>query len=495
MGLYFQLRAGGFAMNERRIVIIGAGITGLSAAFFLKKSLADSVKILLLESSDRIGGVIGSIQKDDALMEIGPEAFLSIKPQVMELAKELGIIDRLKRTNPESRGSLIVHSRKMFEIPEGFVLFAPTQIGPCLRTNLFSFFGKLRMGFDLIIPRRKKMHDESVADFVRRRLGKEALDRLAQPLITAIYGGDIERLSSASVVPQMVQLEQLHRSIILGLLGTREQRGIKTVADKDRSLFMSFDKGMSVLIEALSKHLPDDCLYLNKSISSVVPKGKRQWLVQCSNGESILADAVIICTPGPVASKILAVADSKIAEELDSIKAPLAMTVNLLYHKSSIKDELDAFGFIVPEQDKSAIRACTFSSTKFAGRASNNTKLLRVFLSEECRTALWDKPDYEIAKFVTSSLRRYIQITGLPIDFHVARHLNGIPEYNVGHKDRVEQIFLQLNSLPGLYLAGNSYSGIGISECIASAREAVRKVNEYLSDDTCLKRLSQPAEA
>lgn len=483
-------------MEEHKVVVIGAGITGLSAAYFLQKALPFETKVTILESSDRVGGVINSVRKEKVLMEAGPEAFVSFKPEVLALAQELGISDRIKCTNPKSRGSLIAHSGKMDEIPEGFVLFAPTRIGPWLRSNLLSSFGKLRMALDLILPRGRTETDESVANFVKRRLGREALEKLAQPLISAIYGGDTERLSSASVVPQMVELERTHRSVILGLLAKRqEQKKAKnTCAKVHHSLFMSFDNGMGVLVEALLKQLESGTLFLNRSVTRLVQK-EQQWRIQCSNGDLILADAVIICTPSSIAAKILADADSDIAEELALIKAPLAMTVNLLFEQAAVEDQLDAFGFIVPESENSAIRACTFVSTKFPGRSTENTKLLRVFLNEQYRTRLWDKPDYEIAKVVTSSLRRYLQIKSLPIDFHVARHLNGIPEYNIGHSERVERVSARLRNLPGMYLAGNSYTGIGISECISSAKESARRVSDYFANIRSLEDMACPAEA
>lgn len=463
----------------QQVVIIGAGITGLSAAHYLRQQLSHKeLDLRVLEAGATAGGVIQTRRRDSCLMELGPEAFLTSKPAALELVEELGLSDRLLQTSQTNRRTMVARDGALHKLPDGFVMFAPTGWRPWALTTLLSPLGKARMALDLVIPPRQGDGDESLSEFVRRRLGRQALERLAQPLIGAVYGGNPELLSARCTIPQMVHYEAEHGSVIRGL--ARQRRNQAVCGGPRYGLFASFDEGMQVLTDELSSRLTPDSLFLKTSVEYIVAGRHSRWQVVCVGGRSFTADAVIVCTGTAKASALLFPVNVDLSQTLKGIRALPAVLINLLFQSEQILSPLEAFGFVVPSSERCLISSCTFSNVKFAGRAGDRQALLRVFLNTQQFEHFASWSDEQVVAAVMADLSRYLNLAGKPLESCVVRHENVLPQYEVGHQERVKNTMKSLADYPGIFLAGNSYQGMGIPDCIASGKQAAESASEYL---------------
>ena len=453
----------------KRIVIIGGGITGLAAAHRLVKR--GQTEVVLLEAADRVGGVIHTQSRDGFLLERGPDSFISEKPEAIELAREIGLESHLIETNQQHRRSFIVRNGKLRPVPEGFHLLAPAQLWPFITSDIFSWPGKLRMAIDLILPRRNTNGaiDESLASFVRRRLGREALERMAQPMVGGIYTADPERLSLRATMPRFLDIEKEHRSLILGMM----RRATLGTSGARYSLFLSFDRGMQLLVDQLAARLPSGTVKLNTSVESVqYDPTLKSWAIKTSQGEEISAGGVCITLPAYPAAQLLRSTNSALADELEAIPYASTATVNLGYKRADIPHPLNGFGFVVPFIENRSIIACTFSSVKFAGRAPEGHALLRAFAGGAMQPEMFELDEEEMIRRVRTDLQDLLGITQLPLFAEVARWKHSMPQYELGHLEKVKRINEHVSNLAGLQLAGNAYSGPGIPDCIRSATSA-----------------------
>ena len=480
----------------KRIAIIGGGISGLAAAhrlIELSKINQQPIHLTLLEASGQLGGTIQTDERDGFLIERGPDSFISEKPEALALINRLGIESRLIQTNEQYRRSFIVNKGHLIPVPEGFQLLAPSRFWPFITTNIFSLSGKLRMAADLILPRKNAngRDDESLASFVRRRLGREALERMAQPMVGGIYTADPEVLSLRATLPRFLEMERVHRSLILGMWrqsrSTRNQTG---VSGARYSLFLSFDKGTQVLVDELQRRIADfrsplsDRLRTEVRINTKVRRLEQPssesspWTIVTVNGETIEADAVCLALPSYVASSLLQNTAPKLSSQLSQINFASTATINLAFRRLDINHKLDGFGFVVPLIEKRSLIACTFSSVKFPGRAPQDHVLLRAFVGGALQSEMLELDDNEIVNRVESDLRRLLGVTGKPLFVEVSRWTNAMPQYEVGHLERVSNIDLLVSQLPGLALAGNSYRGAGIPDCVKSGERAAKCLME-----------------
>ena len=457
-------------MPAKRVVIIGGGISGLAAAHRLLELGLDQHQITLLEASSRLGGIIQTEQRAGFVLERGPDSFISEKPEAVSLAKRLGIESRLIQTNEEFRRSFIVRNGRLRPVPDGFQLLAPSRIWPFISTDIFSVPGKLRMAVDLLLPRQNGKEDESLASFVRRRLGREALERMAQPMVGGIYTADPETLSLRATLPRFLDMEQRHRSLILAMM--RQGRAQKTGTSGARySLFLSFDGGMEVLVSALTRAIAG--INLNTRVETI--SGDRdRWLINTNSGSSIEADAVCLALPAYVAAKLLENVNPRLASQLNRITYASTATINFAYPRAAIQHPLNGFGFVVPFIEKRSLIACTFSSVKFSGRAPEDHVLLRAFAGGALQPEIFALDDLETR--VEADLRELLGINQKPIFTETARWERSMPQYEVGHLDRVQAIEDAIRELPGLALAGNSYRGAGIPDCIRSGEAAAENL-------------------
>ena len=467
------------------IIVIGGGISGLAAAHRLtelSRTGSTAYRVTLLEASDRLGGVIATEHADNLLLELGPDSYITDKPAALRLCERLGLADRLIAPQQGGLKLYTVHRGALEPLPEGFLLMAPTRVGSVLQSPVFSWSGKLRMALEPLIPRRSHDGDESLASFVRRRLGREVLERVAQPLIGGIYASDPEALSLAATMPRFPDMERNHGSVILGSRQAQKRRAQAAGETGARwSLFVSIDGGMEVLVRRIEEALGPGVARLGETVRELSwnPDAHR-WRV--GTGHAVLeADAVICTLPAFAAARALTTLDSELAGELGAIPFSSTATINLAYRRSDIAHPLDGYGFVVPHVERRKIMACTFSSVKYAGRAPEDTALLRCFAGGALQPDLLDQPDQLLEAQVREDLKALLGIAGTPILCRTTRYPDCMPQYNVGHLDRVERIETRLQQFPTLALAGKSYRGVGIADCIASGEAAAEGMVEHLS--------------
>jgi len=455
-----------------RIVIIGGGISGLAAAHRVLE-LNQAAQVTILEASDRPGGTLQTEHRDGFLIERGPDSFISEKPHAIALAKRLGIESQLIQTNEEYRRSFIVRDGRLRAVPEGFQLMAPSRMWPFLTSDIFSLAGKARMAADILLPRRSTngSADESLASFVRRRLGEEALTRMAQPMVGGIYTADPETLSLRATLPRFLDMEQKHRSLILAMarLGREQKKG---TSGARYSLFVSFERGMQVLVDALTR--------INADLR-VKTRGRRLtfdrgWTITTDKDEQIKADAVCLAVPAYIAASLINEINEELAQKLRQIKYASTATINFGYKRAAIKHPLNGFGFVVPFVEKRSLIACTFSSVKFSGRAPDGQVLLRAFAGGALQREVFALDESEMSKRVEVDLRELLGIREDPRFIEMAKWERSMPQYEVGHLERVGEIEALVNRTPGLALAGNAYRGAGIPDCVRSGEAAAESL-------------------
>lgn len=470
-------------MNFRAIVV-GGGISGLAAAHRLTelgRERPDSIDITLLEARQRLGGTIGSERKDGFLIESGPDSFISEKPWGLQLCERLGITASLRSVCPAQQNLYVVHEGSLVPLPQGFVLMAPTQLWSLLRTPLFSWPGKLRMAMDLVLPRGGSDGDESLASFVRRRLGREVLERVAQPLIGGVYAGNPEELSLASTMPRFLEMERTRRSVIWASIMEQQRRvRLKGSTSGARwSLFVTLADGMQQIVDSLAARLPAGSVRLGtKAVGLSHDEVQGIWRLTTDRGEELEADGVILALPAYCAAQTLTAVSPELAPELalelQAIPYTSTATVNLAYRRSDIPRVLDAFGFVVPAREQREIIACTFSSVKYPGRAPEGCQLLRAFVGGALQPSLFERDDEAMELSVRKELSSLLGIKAEPLLCQIHRHPRSMPHYQVGHLDRIRRIKAQLAPLRGIALAGNAYGGVGIADCVRSGEEAAQ---------------------
>ena len=496
--------------NRKRTVVIGGGITGLTACYRLMQQAQAGglpLDVELLEASDRLGGVIatrheacpGPRSGDGLLLEEGPDCFLTTKPWGVELCDELGLNAELIGTTTEHRQSFIARRGKLVPVPQGFYLMAPGSLWPFVTTRAFSWSGKLRMALDLVLPRRTSEDDESLADFVTRRLGREALDRMAQPMVGGIYTADPRHLSMQATMPQFLDMERRHRSLILALRHRQRQASAQQpgVSGARYGLFASFRRGMQTLVDALADRLPAGTVRLQTPVRSVRrnPDSQR-WIVSLQDGPDLEADALCLALTAPQAARLLTGLDPELAAGLRDIPYASSAVVTLACNRADIAHPLNGMGFVVPAVERRNLIACSFSSIKFAGRAPDGKVLLRAFVGGALQQeqALW--PDARLRDAVLQDLRLLLGLTGTPTLRHVSRHPSAMPQYHVGHLAHVQHLEAAARRWPGLALAGNAYHGIGVPDCIRSGDEAAHGILSNLfyeaAGDNYLERRAVP---
>ena len=492
----------GQAATRKRAVVIGGGITGLTACYRLTQQAQAGglpLDVVLLEAGDRLGGVIATRCRDGLLLEEGPDCFLTTKPEGVELCDELGLSAELIGTTTERRQSFIVRRGKLVPVPQGFYLMAPGSLWPFVATPAFSWPGKLRMALDLVLPRGASDADESLADFVTRRLGREALERMAQPMLGGIYTADPRHLSMQATMPQFLDMERRHRSLILALRRRQRQAGTQQpgaypgprsgVSGARYGLFASFRHGMQTLVDALADRLPAGTVRLQTPVRSVRrdPDSQR-WIVSPQASPDLEADAVCLALTAPQAARLLTGLDPELAAGLCDIPYASSATVTLACDRADVAHPLNGMGFVVPAVEQRSLIACTFSSVKFAGRAPADKVLLRAFVGGALQQeqALW--PDAKLQDAVLRDLRQLLGLTGTPALCHVSRHSSAMPQYHVGHLARIDRLEAAARRWPGLALAGNAYRGVGVPDCIRSGDEAARGLlQELFTSGTALE--------
>lgn len=467
--------------DKKRAIVIGGGITGLAACYRLQQEAAlrnIPLDLTLLEATGRVGGVIQTEHRDGFLIEHGPDAFISTKPAAKTLCEELGIADQFIGTNPKVRRSFVVRKGTLHPVPEGFYMMAPGSLKPFLKTPLFSWRGKLRMAFDLFIPRRERDIDEAVAHFVRRRLGTEAFTRMAQPMIGGIYTSDAENLSLKATFPRFLEMEKTHGSIIKALRAQKKQAAetSRDTSGPRYSLFLSFKSGMQTLIDTLVDILSDR-IRLNTRVEHIHQGvDGTGWRVALSTGETLNSELLCIALPAVQTSALVQQISNPLATKLNEIPYASSATVNLAFRRTDIIHLLDGMGFVVPATESLSLIGCSFSSVKFENRAPEGHILLRAFVGEPTSK----NAEADLIQLCQADLIPLLGIENAPLFATVSKHTQAMAQYQVGHQDVVDDIERLTRELKGLALAGNGYHGIGIPDCIRSGETAAISLLETL---------------
>ncbi len=474
----------------KKIVIIGGGISGLAAAVRAKaKSLENKqdVEIQLLEKSDYVGGKIVTEHVEDFLIEGGPDCFLPEKYWTVDLARFLKLENEMIPTNDKFKGTFIYSRKKLHPLPEGVMLMVPTMIMPLAKASLISWPGKIRMGMELFIPKRKDPADENLASFVTRRLGKECLDKIAEPLVAGIHTSNPDNMSVLATFPRFVELEQNYGSMIRGMVAAIKNRPLpslspsKKAAKTKMTYFMSFRNGMAELPDACEQFIGNSIIRKKASVVSIDKSGKG-YTVHLSNGDSIYADSVISAAPSFDTAPLLKDIDKELTIQLKKIEWSSSATISLAFSRKDIKAPLKGFGFIVPKLEKRRVNAATYSSIKFSNRAPDDMLLLRVFLGGGNREDLVSSLDDDgMRKMALEEIDTIAKIKAEPKLTRIFRWFDGMPKYTVGHLDRMAEIDNSTRKHAGLFLTGSSYRGIGIGDCINRAQIAADNALLYLN--------------
>lgn len=462
-----------------RTAIIGGGIAGMAAAYELERARAagTSAEYTLFEAGNRLGGVLASEIVNGAVLERGPDSFLTEKQAGAELCRELGLAGDLIPSNDAARKTYVAAKNRLIPLPDGLMFLVPTKLVPTATTRLFSFGTKMRMAKELLHPPRPSWRDESVAALVERHFGAEVVDRLADPLLSGIYGGDATQLSVRSVLPRMVELERTYGSLTRGMIAAHKQMKARSAGRERPPAFTSLRGGMQQLVDALEARLEPAWVRLSSAVSAVERVGGG-WRV-AGGGKDEFYDAVIVAAPAWAAGELLRQVDSALSEELCGIPYSSSITVNLMYDEAKLGRLPDGFGFLVPASEKRAILACTFIHRKFLGRTPKGKIVLRSFLGGVRNEALMSETDDALVAMVRRELS---EILGEPVigrnvepeHAQVSRWRRAMAQYAVGHQARMHRVTARVETLPGLRLVGNAYDGIGIPDCIRLGRDAAR---------------------
>jgi len=459
-----------------RLVVVGGGVTGLAAAHHaleLARERRIALELTLVEARERLGGTIATERAGGFLIEAGPDSFLSEKPWALALCRRLGLEDRLARTDDRYRKVFVWRAGRLHPLPDGWELLAPTRLAPFLTSGLFSWPGKLRMALDLVLP-RGIADDESLGAFVRRRLGREALERVAQPLVAGIYTADPDDLSLTATMPRFAELERRERSIILGLWRASRRAPQAGISGARFGLFVTLKEGMEELVAALATGIQSDAVLLKHRVAGVERRGNR-WRVTTVEGADLDAERVVVATESHAAARMLRYVDPTLATLLAEIPYASSATVTLGYRRAEVPHPLDGFGFVVPRAEGRALLACTFSSVKYPGRAPEGDVLLRAFVGGALNEAVLERDDATLVMRARDELRQAMGIRAAPVLTRVFRWPKAMPQYHVGHLARVDTIERLVRALPGLDLAGGAYRGVGISDCVRSGEGAAER--------------------
>jgi protoporphyrinogen/coproporphyrinogen III oxidase len=468
--------------GQKRVAVIGGGITGLAAAHRLAE-LDPKLEITLIEAGSRLGGVLETVRRDGFLIERSADNFIANVPWAVELCRRIGFADQLIPTSSQQRNALVVHNGRLEKVPPGFMLMAPSRIWPLVTTPILSPWGKLRLLGEYFVPRRKTDGDESLAAFVRRRLGREAFERIVQPLVGGIYAADPEKLSLEATLPRFVEMERRYGSLIRGALRQRtasSEEEAEAGSGARYGLFVAPREGFSSLVEAIAARLPRGTLRLNSPAERISREPDGTWKIRlaasAANPADLECDALIVTVGADRAARLIESVDRELAADLGRIPYAGTTIVSLAYRRDKISHALDGFGFVVPAVEKRQILAGSFASVKFAGRAPDDMALVRVFIGGACQGELAELPDDELRTIATDELRALLGTQAGPVLCDIARWPRSMPQYHLGHGKLVADIERAAAAWPHFALAGNAYHGVGIPHCIHSGQQAAERI-------------------
>lgn len=470
----------------KKIAVIGGGLVGISAAYFLEQGLHDrhDIEIKLFEKNGRLGGVIQTIIEEDFVIEGGPDCFVADKPAAIRMAEELGFDEDLVNTREENKGTYIYSKGKLHLLPEGIMMMVPTKFWPFVTTGLFSWKGKFRMGMDIFISPKRNNYDEPLAAFVRRRLGEEALDKLAEPLVAGIHGSDPETMSLRATFPRFLEMEEKYGSLIRGFVASRKkvrefQKKLEQRGKPKRTFFVSFKYGMQELTDKMIAFLKRTQIFLNTEIVSIMRVGKG-FELQFADSNKELFDAVIVALPAYAASKILKSVDRSLSSLLAEIPYSSSATVNFAFKNSDLARPLKGYGFVVPSSEGIRVLAGTWASSKWPFRAPEGYSLIRAFIGGARNSELVDYEEDVLAHIALDDLLKIMGVMLKPVFYKVFRWKQSMPQYTLGHLERISGIEKFTDNLNDFALVGSYFTGVGIGDCINQGQKGAEKIIKNL---------------
>lgn len=471
------------AEEKQKIIIIGGGIAGLTSAFYLQKAIQEEnlpIELKLIEASHRLGGKMQTVIRDGFTIERGPDSFLARKLSISRLAKEVGMEDQLVHNSTGK--SYVLVNEKLHSMPGGSIMGIPTEVGPFLTTDLFSIPGKLRAAADFILPKSESGKDQSLGEFFRRRLGDEVVENLIEPLLSGIYAGDIDQLSLMSTFPQFYEVEQKYRSLIIGMKkSTPSQPKTPVSKEKAKGAFLTFKTGLQSFAEAIEAKIDPKTILKGHRVDKITKHGNK-YDVYLNNGETLVADSIIAATPHKITQSMFA--DYHFFDPFKTVPSTSVATVALAFPEEAVKNDINGTGFVVSRNNDYSITACTWTHKKWAHSAPKGKVLLRCYVGRAGEETIVDLSDDRIIKIVLDDLKKIMDITTNPDFSIISRWKNSMPQYTVGHKQRVTDIIKHMNAeLPGVFLAGASYGGVGLPDCIDQGEAAVQNVLDYLKKE------------
>jgi oxygen-dependent protoporphyrinogen oxidase len=471
-----------------RVAVIGGGISGVSTAFFLKEHLEKRntpFKIAVYEKSPRIGGAVYTEYVEDCLYEGGVDAFLSEDRDILKLCGDLALQNDILRSDEARRQTLVFWEGRLRTMPKGLMMSIPTSFWPFLTDTLISWPGKVRMGMDLFIPKKTDNKDESFADFIRRRLGQEAFEKIAEPLVSGITGSDVETMSIASTFALYPELEKEYGSLIKGLY-QRRKKFLKAVPKASRSkysFFLSFKAGMNQIVDKMVDLLAPHA-FVHTGVKALTRKTDAPespgYDILMEDNTKVEADLVVLATPAHVSSKIVTALDLNLANQLAAIPYNSAVIVNYTFKTSDLGKKLDGFGFVVPKKENRSIKAGSWASLKFPGRCPEGSTIVRASIAAERVEASITADDARIHAWVRKDLKDIAGIHARPLFYRVYRWPTSRPQYTLGHSERVAAILETLSKHEQLYLTGSAYFGTSVAKCIRHAGEIARTIANNL---------------
>ncbi|WHY68302.1 protoporphyrinogen oxidase [Neobacillus sp. SuZ13] len=469
--------------EKQKIIIIGGGIAGLTSAFYLQKAIQEEnlpFELKLIEASHRLGGKMQTVIRDGFTIERGPDSFLARKLSISRLAKEVGMDDQLVHNSTGK--SYVLVNEKLHSMPGGSIMGIPTEVGPFLTTGLFSIPGKLRAAADFILPRSESGKDQSLGEFFRRRLGDEVVENLIEPLLSGIYAGDIDQLSLMSTFPQFYEVEQKYRSLIIGMKkSTPSQPKTPVNKEKAKGAFLTFKTGLQSFAEAIEAKIDPKTILKGHRVDKITKNGNK-YDVYLNNGETLVADSIIAATPHKITQSMFG--DYRFFDPFKEVPSTSVATVALAFPEEAVKNDIEGTGFVVSRNSDYSITACTWTHKKWAHSTPKGKVLLRCYVGRAGEETIVDLSDDRIIKIVLDDLKKTMDITMNPDFSIISRWQNSMPQYTVGHKQRLTDILDHMNAeLPGVFLAGASYGGVGLPDCIDQGEAAVQNVLNYLKKE------------
>ncbi|OIP91993.1 MAG: protoporphyrinogen oxidase [Syntrophobacterales bacterium CG03_land_8_20_14_0_80_58_14] len=459
-------------MNDKKIAIVGGGISALACAVDLKEK---GFNFTLFEKENSVGGKLFTERIGEFTVEGGPDSYLPEKIWSVQLIKKVGLEGEMLCSNDEHKGTFIYSGGRLHPLPEGVMLMVPTMIMPLVKSRLISWPGKIRMGMELFVPSRKDLKDESLAEFVTRRLGRECLEKIAEPLVAGIHTSNPDNMSVLATFPRFVEMERKSGSLIKSMVAAMKKMPPQNPLGAKMTYFMSMKGGMQELVQGCVSYVGAERIRTGTAVVSVEKK-ESGYRLTFGNGSTTDFDAVVLATPAYVTKEIIGDMDEDLCGRLSAIAWSSSATVSIAFRKEDIKKPLPGFGFIVPRVENRRINACTWSSIKWAKRAPDDTMLVRSFVGGGHHEELVSFGDKELLAAVREELREMIGISAEPVFFKVYRWFQGMPKYTVGHLERIAAIDEKREEHRGLFLIGCSYRGIGIGDCVKSGFDAAAAI-------------------